>query len=352
MKILSFGAGAIGTYIGGSMARQGHQVVFLERPDVADRLRQQGVSLRIADQKYLLESPAVTASLQEALALGPFDFGLVAMKSFDTGRAAQEITPYKDGIPPLLCLQNGVENEAVFAAVIGQEKVIAGTVTSAITRIDIGDVALEKLRGMGVAADHPLSATLVQALSQAGLNAVLYTRPADMKWSKMLTNLLANATSAILDMTPAEIYSDPGLFQLEKDQFLEALAVIRAQGIRAVNLPATPVKALVFALENLPASVARLVLARAVGGGRGAKMPSFHIDLHQGRRRSEVEYLNGAVVRFGAQFGLATPANQLLTDSLLALTNEMLPLDFFRHQPARLLKQYQDRLADTPREQH
>ena len=73
-----------------------------------------------------------------------------------------------------------------------------------------------------------------------------------MKWSKMLTNLLANASSAILDMPPAEIFADPRLFRIEILMLREALQVMHAQDISVVDLPATPVRALAFAAAYLP----------------------------------------------------------------------------------------------------
>jgi 2-dehydropantoate 2-reductase len=79
-------------------------------------------------------------------------------------------------------------------------------------------------------------------------------------------------------------------------------------------------------------------MKKAVGGGRGGKMPSFHIDLHSGRGKSEVEYLNGAVVRAGEQTGIATPVNRVLTDTLLQLTARNIPLEAFSNQPERLLR--------------
>jgi 2-dehydropantoate 2-reductase len=118
----------------------------------------------------------------------------------------------------LLSLQNGVENEPLLESVLGKNKVIAGTVTSAVRRRAPGNILLERLRGMGIADGHPLSKQLVLVLSAAGLNARLYPSPSDMKWSKMLTNLLANASSAILDMTPSEILSHPGLYRVEVNQ--------------------------------------------------------------------------------------------------------------------------------------
>jgi 2-dehydropantoate 2-reductase len=65
-------------------------------------------------------------------------------------------------------------------------------------------------------------------------------------------------------------------------------------------------------------------------------MPSFHIDLHSGRGKSEVGYLNGAVVRAGERYGVPTPVNAALTDSLLKLTSGEIPLDAFARQPEKL----------------
>jgi 2-dehydropantoate 2-reductase len=173
------------------------------------------------------------------------------------------------------------------------------------------------------------------------LNARLFTGSDDMKWSKMLTNLLANATSAILDMTPAEIFAHPRLYWLEIAQLRETLAVMRAQGIRAVDLPGTPVRMLAFAARWLPYTISRPLLARGVGGGRGAKMPSFYLDLHSGRGQSEVDYLNGAVVRYGASLDIRTPANQLLNETLLAITRGELGPELFTRKPEILIEQYQ-----------
>jgi 2-dehydropantoate 2-reductase len=216
--------------------------------------------------------------------------------------------------------------------------VIAGTVTSAIGRIAAGDIALERLRGVGIAAGNPLSARLSQEFSAAGLNARLYPSAPAMKWSKMLTNLLANATSAILNMTPAEIFNHPGIYRLEVKQLREALRVMRAQKIAVVDLPGTPVRLLALALRSLPPGVSRPLLRNAVGSGRGGKTPSFHIDLNSGRGLTEVDALNGAVVRFGEQVRVQTPVNRLLVSTLQALASGEMPRDAYARNPEKLLK--------------
>ncbi|MBE9524607.1 MAG: 2-dehydropantoate 2-reductase [Chloroflexi bacterium] len=336
LSILSIGAGAIGTYVGGSLALNGHEVVFLERPEIAEDLKTRGLKLLLDDQEHHIPLPQMVTNLDQVLASHKFDLALFALKSFDTPLFLSSLT-HLQNLPPILCLSNGVDNETLIAKALGQDRVIAGTVTTAIGRRNPGDIKLEKLRGVGVSAGHTISKQIVAALDESGLNAQIFPRSDDMKWSKMLTNLIANASSAILNMTPGEIFSNPDLYQLEIAQLRETLSVMKAQRIGVVDLPGTPVKALAFAVRSLPLALSRPLLGRAVGGGRGEKMPSFHIDLHSGRGNSEVDYLNGAVVRAGEKAGIPTPANKLLTDTLLQLTHGEYSLRTFDHQPQKLL---------------
>ncbi len=345
LKILSFGAGALGTYIGGSLALEGEQLVFVEQPRVADDLRSRGLRLDLTldtgrnfkEASVIAPSAFVVAgSLEDALRYGPFDVALFALKSFDTAAALEGMKPFAQKIPPVLCLSNGVENEAAIGNVLGVDKVIPGTVTSAIGRRGTGDIVLERLRGVGIAASHPLSEKLVQASSAAFLNAKAFSNPAAMKWSKMLTNLIANPTSAILDMTPGEIFANSDLYRLEIRMLRECLAVMQAQDIPVVDLPGIPTRALAFAIRR-PAWLSKPILSGSAGSGRGGKMPSFHIDLHSGRGRSEVEYLNGTIARAGEKLGVPTPVNKFLTETLMSLTRREVPMDEFAHQADKLL---------------
>ncbi len=338
MNILFFGAGAIGTYIGGNLADSGHHVTFIERPGPADIIRTNGLTLKQGETARVVRQITVVTSPAEALAAGPYDFGVFALKSFDTASALEPLRSAAAALPPVLCFQNGVDNEPQIAQVLGEDHVMAGTVTSAVGKPAVGQIVLERKRGIGVAAGHPLSAAIVEALAQAGLNARLYPAAGPMKWSKLLTNLVGNATSAILDMPVAELFADRRLFAVELAVMRECLAVMRALGHAPVDLPGTPVRALAFAVERLPRVIAQPALTRAVGGGRGGKMPSFHIDLHSGRGQTEVRWLNGAVAGHGAKLGLAAPVNQVLTETLEALSAGRLDKEQFRRQPAKLLR--------------
>ena len=338
LRFLCFGVGAIGAYIGGSLALSGRQVVFVERPTIAAEVRQKGLTLNMSGGLRRVEQPEVVESIEQALAKGPFDVAILAVKAYDTQALAESLRPYAAALPPILSFQNGVDNEPLLASVVGAERVIYGTVTTAVGRKGPGDISVERLRGIGVATNHPSGPILLPVMNAAGLKARGYPNPAAMKWSKMLTNLLANASSAILDMPASEIFAHPGLYEMEIRQFREALQVMAAQKLPVVDLPATPVRALAWMASALPLRISQPLLKRALGSGRGGKMPSFHIDLYSGRGKSEVQYLNGAVARYGARLQTPTPINQRLTEILLRLTNGELPIDTYAHQPEKLLQ--------------
>ena len=347
LTILVLGAGAIGGYLGASLALNGHRIVVLERPKNAKVLREQGFNLKLGEQTHHLTNIAVVTSIEEALQFVTFDAAFIAVKSYDTAAVLQTLAPYSAQLPPFVCLQNGVENEAALANVLGANKVIAGTVTTAVAKDGPGMIRRERLRGVGLAGSRPLSRRLAAAMNAAGLKARLYSNADSMKWSKLLTNLLCNATCAILDITPAEVMASPDLFAFEMRQLREALSVMRALKLKVVDLPGTPVRALAFG-ARLPVALARPLMARAVGRGRGGKMPSLHIDLHSGKGlpsseakgRSEVDWLNGAVLRAGGKLGIPTPVNKLLNETLMKLVENELPLETYKYQPEKLLEEY------------
>jgi 2-dehydropantoate 2-reductase len=337
MRFLCFGVGAIGTYIGGSLALSGQDVVFMDRPEVAATVRLQGLRLQFSRGEKALSTPIVVTTLEEARASGPYQLAIFAVKSFDTAPLLKSLESAAEWLPPFLCLQNGVENESLIAAAIGSDRVVAASVTTAIGRKATGQIVLERLRGIGIAAGQPFIPHLIEIMNAAGLQARLYPNPSSMKWSKMLTNLLANASSAILDLPPSAIFVDPRLYRLELGMLNEALAVMDSQHIPVCDLPGTPVRLLVGIVRSLPPFLSQMLLANSLGKGRGAKMPSFHVDLHSGRGQSEVDYLNGAVVRFGQRFGVPTPVNLWLNETLMGMASGSIPKDMYAHDPLKLL---------------
>ncbi len=337
-KVLCFGMGAIGSYIGGSLAHAGCDVVFVERPEAINLDR--FINLRIIKPatESLVEQVEVSTDIANLLAERKFDIAILAVKAFDTLGLVNSLQSLKTDLPPILCLQNGVENEQLIEENLGKGSVIGGSVTSAVARNGLGDVKLEKLRGVGIETGIPIAEQLLEEFNLAGLNAKGYPVRADMKWSKMLTNLLVNASAAILDWTPAKILNHPDTYRIEVLQLREALKVMKKLGVHVIDLPGTPVKILITLLDVLPLKIGRILIGRVLAKGRGAKMPSLHIDLQAGRTRSEVEFLNGAVVRFGEKVGVPTPVNRVLTNTLVDLAEGKQDKQTYSNHPEILLK--------------
>ena len=122
LNILTFGAGAIGTYVGGSLALLGHRVVFLEVEPLVPVIRERGMSLENNGINQVVPDLTVVSTLGECLQTvgGTYDLAVFALKSYDTDSALASIRPYVEQMPPFLCLQNGVENEDKLAEVLGE----------------------------------------------------------------------------------------------------------------------------------------------------------------------------------------------------------------------------------------
>lgn len=335
-RFLIIGAGAIGTYLGGSLALKGYPVTFLERAKDIPSLRSRGLRLKFENQVLKTAAPEFIGDLSQ-IKSGDYDLIILTLKTYHLEELIPQLVEHKTQIPPILCLQNGVESERMLADTIGEDLVIPGTVTTAVDKNQKGDVTIRRLRGIGVGGNHPEIKWILSVFNEADLNPTHYARADSMKWSKLITNLLGNATSAILNMTPGEIYNHPALFDLEMLQVKEALMVMELQKIPPVNLPGVPVRLLLLAVRNLPKRIIQGLLKRMVGGGRGGKMPSFHIDLYSERGNCEVDQLNGAIVRAGREFSYPTPVNQILTNVLLDLFSGVQDRKQYDQHPENLL---------------
>ncbi len=342
LRILVMGAGAIGGFVGGTLALAGHHVTLVGRQPLMDKISGDGLQLGWPDQPAQTAHPQVATTVSQPDT--PFDYVLLSVKAPATAAAAQQLAPLLAQSPRtcVVSLQNGIGNEETLADAVGPAQVIAGTITIPIQVPAAGVIQVSKAKGgLGLAAlslGQPVQ-QLADALTGAGLTTQTYPNWRAMKWSKLLLNIINNASSAILDMTPAEIIAQPELFNLEIAALQEGVAVMRAQQLQPVGLPGYPANLLAMLVTAgwLPLAAKRAVLRPFMLSGRGTKMPSLHIDVASGRPVSEVEALNGAIVRAGQAAGVATPVNRALTETLAGIIGGRLNRDDFRHQPEKLL---------------
>ncbi len=336
MRILIYGAGAVGCYIGGHLAAAGHSVTLLGREPLARAARASGLAIRTAQSTLHIRDIRAASSLDEALS-GEYDWIAFTMKAYDTAQSALELQARLVKPPPIVSFQNGVGNEESLIAAFGAERVAAGTMTTPVSMPEPGIVVEEKPRGLAVAVDSPAATPVLEALRQTQLPTTTVQTAASLKWSKLLLNIVGNATAAILDMSPADIFADPELFAIEYEALREAIAIIHLQGISVVNLPGSPARLLALAVQYLPASLLRPLLLRQVATGRGAKPPSLLADLRAKKRRTEVPWLNGAIVQAADRMDRLVPVNHVLALTVSDIAAGRVPWEMFRQRPDMLL---------------
>ena len=299
MKIAVMGAGAVGCYYGGMLARAGHDVVLVARPAHVEAMQRQGLRL---DTQTFQEQVRVQASTQPEAVQGA-QCVLFCVKSTDTESAGLAMAPHLAEGATVLSLQNGVDNAERLAAVL-QRPVLPAVVYVATAMAGPGHVR-HFGRGELVIAPSLTSEPLAQTFAAAGIPVQVSDNVAGALWAKLVLNCVYNPLSAITGLPYGEIVNSPGLNipRMMDDIVQECLAVARASGI---HVPEGTAEAVLPLAASMPGQISSTAqdLARA--------------------KRSEIDHLNGFIVRRGEALGIATPANRLL-HILVRLLEKRLP---------------------------
>lgn len=335
MHYVILGTGAVGGMIGARLTMAGFEVTFIDREEVAGHIQEHGLHLLGGPKPVHLAQPKILTSLDLIPEDSKPEAVILAVKAYDALSAARLIHQRWRQPPGVISIINGVGVEHALEDILGAGTVMAATLTSAVAKIDVGILRLEKQRGTGLVVSHSLAAKVAHEWNQAGLNAHLYPQAEPMKWSKLLTNLISNATSAITGLPAEQVYGHRELYRLEIEALRETVRVMDSLGFKPHNLPGVPVRLLSEAIF-FPPPLIQPFLRIMVGSGRGEKWPSFYYDI--GRGQSEVAWLNGAVVDHGRQLGVPTPANAVLTDVLTQLVNDEGEVETLRQSPQRLVE--------------
>ncbi len=337
------GAGAIGTLIAAKLIRQGHRVTVVGREHHLPTLRERGLHVDAPDGSWHVMPHAVVAGVTEALSTQPVDLLIVTVKAYDTAAIAESLVAVAHP-PHVLTLQNGVGNEETLADAIGPERVLAGALTTPVEVLATGHVRVARPSyRIGLAPVHntPQAEALLhevgQALAAEGFRVQYVDDYRSLKWTKLLMNITANAQAALLGWPPARVFAHPVAGALEVRAWREALAVMRALGIRPIPFGGYPLPLVTPLVERLPLAIVRPLMGRFASGGRGDKMPSIYLDLERGRGKTEVPWLNGAVARYGRQVRVPTPVNIALDKLVAAVVTGRLPWSETRDRPERIL---------------
>ena len=285
-KIAVMGAGAVGCYYGGMLARAGHDVTLIGRPNHVDAIQRDGLLL---DTQSFKEHVRLQASTEPSAVAGA-TLVLFCVKSTVTDSAAAAIRPYSLPGALVLPLQHGVENAVRLQAALPDQEVAASVVYVATEMPGPGHVK-HNGRGELVIAASPSSAEAAALLIAAGVPTDISTNVEGALWAKLILNCAYNALSAITQQPYGQLVQGEGVQDVIRDLVNECLAVAQADGI---TVPGDVWQAVERIAQTMP-----------------QQLSSTAQDLARGKR-SEIDHLNGYVLRRGEVLGIATPVNRVM----------------------------------------
>ena len=279
------GAGAVGCYYGAMLARAGCELTLIARPRHVEAVRRSGLRIQTQafDERVQVQASTGAEGAKDA------ELVLFSVKSPDTEAAGAELKPYLGRDAAILTLQNGVDNAERLARVLGRE-VIPAVVYVAVEMAGAGHVRHhgrgELLIGRAAASD-----AVAAVLRQAGVPVEISDNEAGALWAKLIVNCAYNALSAITQLPYGRLVQGAGIAKVMGDVVDECLAVARAV---SVDVPG-----------DMHATVRRIA----------ETMPGQYSSTAQDLARAkptEIDHLNGVVVRLGEARGVPTPANRAL----------------------------------------
>jgi len=328
-KIAVMGTGAVGGYAGAHMAQAGEDITFIDPwPEHVETMRAKG--LRITHIRDVPEFTAKVRALhvtdaQQLAKEKPIDIAFVCMKSYDTEWATTLIAQYLSPNGLVVSLQNCM-NEETIAGVVGWGRVV-GCIASSIT-VDLCEPGHVR-RAAGKSGDkHTVFRTgevhgritdrvqEIRRLVAYSDSARATTNLWGERWSKLVTNAMANGMSASTGLISKDILRNDTLRRFGSRLGSEAIRVGQALGYELEDIHHVDPEIIARAGEGDPVAVReydehRLAEVNKAGGGE--HRPSMGQDMVKGRR-TEIEFLNGLIVRKGEEIGIPTPANAALTD--------------------------------------
>lgn len=296
LRIGVVGAGAVGGYFGGILARGGHSVTLIARPAQVEAIESAGLRIQSATWHATVGAPQLTATT-DLSALRTMDGVLLCIKSSDTEAVSAQIGPFLAPECWVMSLQNGVDNASRASQVLGRT-VIAAVVYVATAAPEPGLVQHfgrgDLIIGNPTGSIAPLSARILQDIAEhfnsAGVPVKVSDTVTHALWSKLLVNCVFNPLSALSQMDYGTLAAHEPTRQIMQAILDEVLAVASAAGT-----PLTPTEA---------AEATKKIIQ-----GMPRQRSSTAQDLAR-RKLTEIDHLNGFIVREGLRLGIPTPVNR------------------------------------------
>ena len=302
MKIAVVGAGAMGSVYAGLLGAAGNEVWAIDSwREHVDAIRERGLRVEGASGDRTVPINATT----DAADAGEAELVVVATKAMDVEAAAEAARWLVGPDTLVLSIQNGLGGPDTAARVLGDDRVAVGVAdgfgASIVAPGPVHHHALELIRfGERHGPTTPRIEAAAEIWREAGFNVRTFDDVQKLIWEKLVCNVAMSGTCTILRCPIGEVLADPDAWSVSAACAAEAFAVGRASGVA-------------FGFDD-PVTYAR-GWAEKIPGAK----PSMLLDLEAGRR-TEVDYINGAIPRVGREVGVAAPVNETVTALVKALT--------------------------------
>lgn len=303
MKIAIIGAGALGSYFGSLLTEKGEEVILVDiRKEHIKLVNEKGIIIVGPDNKETQYRPKLTES-SNIPDLGEQDCVMIAVKCQATEPAIKSALPLIGKDTLVASFQNGIGNlDVICEAVDDPSRILAGTI--AHNFMFIGDNKMRYFPGAGGIDLGPVEGEITdkikefaEILKKTKVSVTTRARALDVIWNKLVWNAVLNSPAAITRMNVGEMGVCNDLHPVLKDIAAEYFAVAKALGVDLWNREN-------FVDMLLPA------IAASAKFMKGAKpKPSMLQDIEL-KRKTEIEYINGAIVKEGERLGIPTPVNK------------------------------------------
>lgn len=305
MKIAIVGPGAMGCLFGGFLAKSGQELWLLDkRPGRVEAVQKEGIKIEGISGNHKVKVKATT----KAKEIGPCELIIICVKSYDTEAAVKGLGPLISGETLVLTLQNGLGNVESIAEAVGEERVVGGVTSHGATLLGEGHVrhagkgdtvigrwqATGRRQVKGWKISRRTLEDIASAFKAAGFPTKISEKVRDLVWSKLIINVGINALTAVTRLNNGRLVEFEGTRQILKMAVLEAAKVARRKRITLAYSDS------IKKVEGV---------CRATAGN----ISSMLQDVLK-KRRTEIDYINGAIVREGEALEISTPANKVLTE--------------------------------------
>ncbi|MGQ9718983.1 MAG: ketopantoate reductase family protein [Nitrososphaerales archaeon] len=293
MRTAIVGAGAIGGLFGGLLAENNEDVILVDNHEErADRVNHDGLKIKSVGGDRIIKVRATNDPYE----VGSVDLVIMAVKSYDTKQAVKEILPMLSHDTSILTIQNGLGNVEAISEVAGFEHVVGGLTMQASTLIGLGEV-FHAGKGATIIGelDSRMSLRLKRIdnmLNRSDIEARISNNIIGAMWDKVIVNVGINALTALTRMKNGGLLQSAEVKEVMKRAVMEAVDVSKAAKIRIGS-------------EN------PLKMTIDVASSTAMNRSSMLQDVDRGKR-TEIDSLNGAIVKLGKEYGIETPINETL----------------------------------------